>query len=659
MNFFKRQAEAKRYTVLLLGYLLLAVALIVLTVNMVVYVALVMGDVLSPNLAHWLEQPWWILISLGTVAVVLIGSLVRYLKLRGGGEAVAEMMGARRLRMDTRDFNERRFINVVEEMSIASGTPVPDLFVMDEEQGINAFVAGYSPGQAVMVVTRGALENLDRNELQGVVAHEFSHILNGDMRLNVRLMAILAGILTLGVIGRLMMRSLRGGRVSSSGSGRGGQGQAAAFFIGLALFLIGYIGLFFGRLIKAAVSRQREFLADASSVQFTRNPDGIAGALWKIRQHANGSLLVTDRAEETSHMCFGQNMRFSLRGLLATHPPVDERIKRIDPHFRAKRAAEGFKSEAQKPATGTDPAAGLAAGFAPTGAGAGLAAGPGPPAAPVDPSEVARSVGNPAPAHMDYAQRLYRAIPVTLLDGVHEPETAPWVVYAILLGEVEDERLKVALALVKHKTGVDRSDLLETLARDLERLDVRFRLPLVDMAIPSLRRMPVEERRRFIDVCEKLVQIDRRVTSFELVLMVLVRKFVLDVSDQKAREKYRSYDAVMPEIRILLTFVARSGTGNQPGMEKVFTRVMRTFSRASVIPADESDCRYEILIGVLEKLAALSPLLKESLLAACADCVMHDGRISKDEAELLRAISESLDCPMPPLDASAPLDSAA
>jgi Zn-dependent protease with chaperone function len=209
MNFFKRQHQARRHTALLLGYLLTAVVLIVFAVNAVIYAAAVLSGAYPGDLEQWLQLPWWGVISLATLLVIAIGSLVRYLRLRNGGRAVAELMGARKVNTDSHDLDERRFINVVEEMSIASGTPVPDLYIMDHEAGINAFVAGYRPAHAVMVITRGALDNLSRDELQGVVAHEFSHILNGDMRLNVRLMAILAGILTLGMIGRLMMRSMR------------------------------------------------------------------------------------------------------------------------------------------------------------------------------------------------------------------------------------------------------------------------------------------------------------------------------------------------------------------------------------------------------------------------------------------------------------------
>jgi Zn-dependent protease with chaperone function len=639
MNFFKRQDQARRQTALLVIYLLVAVVLIVVAVNAVIYAAVVFSSTPPPDFSRWMTLPWWPVISLATVLVILGGSLVRFLRLRGGGRAVAEMMGARRLDTNTREPMERRFANVVEEMSIASGTPVPDLYVMDQEDGINAFVAGYQPTQAVMVTTRGALETLSRDELQGVVAHEFSHILNGDMRLNVRLMAILAGILVLGIIGRLMMRSLYGrsryGR--ASGGSRSGKTGGIVVVVGLGLFLIGYIGLFFGRLIKAAVSRQREFLADASSVQFTRLPGGIAGALWKIKQHARGSLLSSDGAEETSHMCFGQNMRFGFTNLLATHPPLDERIKRIDPYFHAKVAAQRFKEPSPEAAAAV-PGADAAVGFAAGGD-----------AAPAEAVRVVASVGNPSGAHVEYAERLFGAIPAALLESVHDPVTAPAVIYGLLLGDVAEERVRLARALIEHETTPDTEARIANIREGLEDLDVRFRLPLLDIAVPTLRGLSEEDRQKLMNVCEKLVRIDRKVTLFEFVLLTLLKKHLGQAYPPDVKIKYKRFDAVLPEIRVLLTLMARTGARDDAQAQKSFARAMGSFTRIDLSPADEAYCNLEAIGEVLTKLAALSPLLKVPLLSACADCVLHDGAITTAEAELLRAVSEALDCPMPPL----------
>src|SRR3954464_4154797 len=261
-----------------------------------------------------------------TAGAIFVVSLIHIARLGGGGAAVAAMAGARPLASNTTDPLERRLVNIVEEMAIASGVRVPQVYVMDNESGINAFAAGWDVSGAVVAVTRGALETLNRDELQGVVGHEFSHILNGDMRLNIRMLGVLAGIVFIGSVGAFGMRS--------AGEADDIRAAAALFVIGLSLFIVGYVGLFFGRLIKAAVSRQREYLADASSVQFTRNPDGIAGALDQIRGSPRRALISARCAEDFSHMFFGESLRQRFGGLLATHPSLDARIARVNPRFQ-------------------------------------------------------------------------------------------------------------------------------------------------------------------------------------------------------------------------------------------------------------------------------------------------------------------------------------
>ena len=335
MDFFERQDKARKKTKLLVFYFILAVAALIVAVY---FAALLIfsgvqaqqhrnfGE--SPQFALWNPQ-LFLGVAGGVLAVVLIGSGYKTVALAQGGSAVSEMMGARLVSPNTNDPDERKLLNVVEEMAIASGVPVPHVYVMDEEDGINAFAAGHKPGDATITVTRGCVKILSRDELQGVIGHEFSHILNGDMRLNLRLMGIIFGILCLAIIGRVLLQTARvGGR---------GRGQNPLPLLGLLLLVIGYIGVFFGRLIQAAVSRQREFLADASSVQFTRNPGGITGALKKIGGLGEtGSRLSHAHAEELSHMFFGNGVSEPFIGLLETHPPLAERIRVFDPNFDGK-----------------------------------------------------------------------------------------------------------------------------------------------------------------------------------------------------------------------------------------------------------------------------------------------------------------------------------
>ena len=640
MNFFQQQHRARRHTVWLVLYFLLAVVLIVLAINAVVYALLqYTGTGVAAQLGGD-RQPLWFWVS--GMALVLIGggSLFRFILLRDGGEAVAEMVGARAVEPDSRDTDERRLINVVEEMSIASGTPVPELYVMDDEAGINAFVAGYSPGEAVLVVTHGALQQLSRDQLQGVIGHEYSHILNGDMRLNVRLIAILAGILLLGQLGGFMLRSMRYAR---SSRGKNGQGALVILGLGLGLFLVGYIGLFFGRLIKAAISRQREFLADASSVQFTRNPDGIAGALWRIHQTSTGSLLQNAHAEDMSHMCFGQGLKLSFGGLLATHPPLEERIKAIDPGFLARHAGEHIQARRTE-IDATGPAPGNAA----MGFSSGMDV-----AIPVDARQITASIGRPDARHLGFAKHLHGQLRTQpggdLLDILHRPAQAPLAVYAMLLAYSDAgarERVQELLT-----DALDPEQIAQTrhLQETLTRLPAQARLPLLDLVLPALKQLPQEMRYQVIKTCETLIRADGRFSLFEFVLLTLLQRHLIKTARDSGKVRYFKYAPVQADIRLLLSVVARAGASNPEQTQQAYAQAIASFDLDAGILAELKHCQAGALGRALNRLAQLSPLLKPALLEACADCVLHDGKILPAEAELMRAIAVSLDCPMPPL----------
>ena len=322
MDFFERQDKARRKTKLLVFYFIVAICLLILSGYAAVLAIFGRGGVSDSmgESSFTLWQPDLFLWStLGTLSVILIGSVSKTLQLSKGGSAVAEMLDGRLINSNATEADERKLLNVVEEMSIASGIPVPQVYLLEDEAGINAFAAGHSTSDAAIGVTRGAMQLLSRDQLQGVIGHEFSHVLNGDMRLNLRLMGLIFGILCLTVVGRVLLRT------------RGKKNPLP--LLGLALIVIGGIGVLFGRLIQAAVSRQREFLADAASVQFTRNPDGLAGALKKIGGLSSGSKLESPHAQEASHLFFANGLRSSVSGLMATHPPLEERIRALDPAF--------------------------------------------------------------------------------------------------------------------------------------------------------------------------------------------------------------------------------------------------------------------------------------------------------------------------------------
>ncbi|HEY9050422.1 MAG TPA: M48 family metallopeptidase, partial [Gammaproteobacteria bacterium] len=499
MDFFQRQDQARRKTGILVLYFILAVALIVLAVNLVIYFSVSYFATAQYSSVHtphdWFDDTAWLYISLFTLILIVSGSLFRLVSLMGGGHAVAEMAGARLVDLETNNLDEKKYINVVEEMAIASGVPVPVLYIMDNEPGINAFVAGYQPTECVMVVTEGTLKNLNRDELQGVVGHEFSHILNGDMRINVRLIAILAGILLIGKVGELLMRGSSRSRGKSAGGG---------VALGLALFVIGYIGLFFGRLIKAAISRQREFLADASSVQFTRNPKGIAGALFKIRESVSGTYLNNSHAEDMSHMCFGETLKIGFGQLLATHPPLDERINAVDPSYlKVMRAKDIISRQAEHKADN-----GISS-FANVNQ------------YNVTADQLTASVGNPGLEHIAYGVALHHSLQDLLQEQFHTGSGAKAIIYALLILQTEKD---AALALLGQHESSEMLALINRLLGPLAQLDKRQRLPLIDLTMSALKQLTVYEVELFKQQLETLIKSDNRFTLFEFVVLTIIKK---------------------------------------------------------------------------------------------------------------------------------------
>src|SRR3569833_2160121 len=451
MDFFERQEKARRNTKALVVNFVAGVAMLILVVYLVIATAF--GAAGLHHRSHYYRyydsdtqleaqyHPLWnpklfIGVAIGTLAVIGIGSGFKTLELAQGGSAVSSMMGGREICPNTTDLDERKLLNVVEEMALASGVPVPGVYVMDNEQGINAFAAGHTTSDATVTVTRGCMKLLTRDELQGVIAHEFSHILNGDMRLNLRLLGIIFGILCLAVIGRVLLYA----RSSNS------RDRNPLPFVGLALLAIGYVGVFFGRLIQAAVSRQREFLADASAVQFTRNPLCLAGALKKIGGLGEeGSRVRAAHSEEVSHMFFGNGMPTPLFGLLATHPPLEERIRAIEPNFDGKfiptRPAaeeESIGRIVQTAASSRRPTI--------------------PPVLPVAMAAVMPNQGTPSTAHLRYAVELRNSYPLALKDAARDAMGASSLVYGLLMSTDAAMRAKQLELLAQNTSAAVRQE---------------------------------------------------------------------------------------------------------------------------------------------------------------------------------------------------------
>lgn len=630
---------------------ILAVAAIIVAVYLVVLLALGTGFGAYPGL----DPVLFGIVAVGTGLLIGGGSAFRWVQLRKGGPAVASLMGGRRVEPNTRDADERRLVNVVEEMALASGIPVPAIFVMDQESSINAFAAGTGIHDAAVGVTRGTIENLDRDELQGVVAHEFSHILNGDMRLNVRLIGLLFGILLLAVVGRGLMRGAFWGRRRDR--------DARAALVGLALVALGYIGVFFGKLIKAAVSRQREFLADAAAVQFTRNPLGIAGALKKIGAHPVGARIEDHHAEEMSHLFFANGLRSSMSPLTSTHPPLTERIHRIDPSWDGSfpelpdpsdrdRASRRVGAEQKAGAPGGGRKApfpfGLPEGVVGSGGGAGAGATLG--AAAV----LLEAVGAPTPEHVGYARELLERIPRRVLDAAHEPEGARALVLCLLGGEHEASRKARrdgARSLAEDAPSlIERVEALEPIVAELP---AEARLPLLDLAVPSLDRVPTDAAARLRTAAERVIRADGRIRPFDFCVMHILWRH-LPGSPERPKDRARGPKAlgdVPGDLEALLSVVARTGAASEDAAEQAFQAGVQTLGGVgrSLTFRSEEEVGMARLDEALQRLEGGTLDVRRGALQATAAVVFADERLRAEELELLRAVAECLEIPIPPL----------
>jgi Zn-dependent protease with chaperone function len=596
-------------------------------------------------------------VALGTLAVVGIASLYKWSQMRQGGGAIAEMLGGRAVDQKTTDFKERQLLNVVEEMAIASGIPLPAVYVLDSEPGLNAFAAGLTTSDAAVTVTRGTLEKLTRDELQGVIGHEFSHILNGDMRLNVRITAIVFGILVIGLLGRGILQSLGRGRVSSGGGKKGG-GIAVILAIGVALMIIGYIGYFFGKLIQAAVSRQREFLADASAVQFTRNPGGITGALKKIGGYALGGNIVDSHGAEIGHFFFAQAFKSNFGGLWATHPPLDERIRAVDPQWDGKLFEPEEVVDIRQES------------FATAGFGGGQRFSPDetlrrvheaqpdlppPTRTPVPvafkPARIVADVGALTESHFRHAQALMESIPTRLREAARDTASAQVLVYGLLLSGTREER-DHQQSLVGQHAGTDAATTLAAMRGALSVLDPVARLPLFQLALPALRPLRGAELDRFFTTLDELVHADQRVTPFEYALQKMLLRQLALAQNPSQRVQFDSFDAVRREIGVVLSALAQfSGKDSAGAFADGAGQIPAIRDQLTLL--DATACGLEQLDAALDKLALCSLPIKQRLLVAAGHVIASDGTVTVDEGELYRALAATLDCPMPAIGMAA------
>jgi len=657
MDFFEGQDRARRNTKLLVVYFGAGVIALILSLYVAALLIFTGINSRTRRTVYYDDRPvatWWNPhlfggVALGTLAVIAMGSLFKTMELSEGGKAVATMLGGQLVNPATTDPDERKLLNVVEEMAIAAGLPVPQVYLLPEERGINAFAAGHSTSDAVVAVTEGAVQRLTRDELQGVIGHEFSHILNGDMRLNLRLMGIIFGIVCLAVIGRVLLYT-RGSDYRDDDDRRG---RNPLPLFGLALIIIGGVGVFFGRLIQAAVSRQREFLADASAVQFTRNPAGLAGALKKIGGASEGSRIENPHAGEASHMFFGNGMGESFLHLLDTHPPLVARIKALEPNF------DGTLLQSDEDEDEIEPALSAAAAQNRTTPSSFPFPQPGmsrlaPPI--IAAQNVLANTGAPTTAHLRYAEELRDAIPARVRAEAQDPMGASTLVYALLLSEDEAVRQKQLAQLTQLTSRALVQETLRILA-EAQAVVAHARLPLVDLALSALRQLSPAQYQQFKAAVKMLVEMDQEIDLFEYVLQKIVLRH-LDPHFSGARKPVVQYYALKPlaaDCAVLLSAMAHAGQSEDAQVEAAFRQGAQALSYAAQteIPLlSPEQCDLGVLDKALNRISAAVPQIKKNVLNACALTVAADGVVQEVEAELLRAIADTLDCPMPPFLAS-------
>ncbi|HEX2139216.1 MAG TPA: M48 family metallopeptidase [Woeseiaceae bacterium] len=625
MNFFDAQDRARRSTRRLVIVYILATLLIVAAVT-----ALVALGLYTTGTTRTIDPS--ILLTTAVLATLLIvgATLYKTAVLSAGGSRVATEMGGTPVSPDVNDPLRRRLRNVVEEMSIASGVPVPDIYVLEAEQGINAFAAGYTPGDAAIAVTRGALETLDRDELQGVIAHEFSHILNGDMRLNIRMMGVLFGIMVLGLIGRVVLRGSFHGRALS---GRRRRGAPAVLAIGLGLVILGWIGVLAARMIKAAISRKRESLADASAVQFTRQTEGLAGALKKIGGYEAKSYIQAVDPEEVSHMLFSFGSR-GMAKLFSTHPPLAERIRALDPTFREEDFARVPVAEQRPAHEATGPAAHAFA------------------AAPPTADAIAGSMGQPDAAQVELARGLRAGVPEDLIDAAHSPGQAFLLALALALDR-SGRHLPRQLDILKQQLGPERSASIERYHARLGELGPRYHLPVLELAFPALKRRPPEQLEFLLDLARRMIETDGVIALYEYCFYRVLAGSLQQAADPSrfgrgnrvGRQAAR--DAAVKLVRI----VAEQGSDEDAAREQAFRAGLSAFGRwvSSSPAAPDVSSTIAELDACLDVLQRINSSGRETLVRAVAATILHDGTLDVREAELLRAICAALDCPLPPI----------
>ncbi len=647
MNFFEAQDSARRSTTLLILLFVLAIVFLLVLSNLLVFELLyfVKYGELTLSLSQLkfvFDGSLSLVLSAAILLFILLGSLYKRVQLSSGGSVIAQHLGGVIIPRSSTDPLHKKILNVVEEMAIASGSPVPQVYLLNEP-GINAFAAGWKTTSAVIGITQGALERLNRDELQGVIAHEFSHIFNGDMRLNIRLIAILHGVLMIGMLGGMILRSLRYVRTSRNNKG-GGQAVLIILGIGGALAVVGYSGTFFGKLIKSLSSRQLEYLADASAVQFTRSKEGIANNIKKIGGAVPGSVIQAASVDEYSHAYFAKGESGVLSFFsFSTHPPLKQRILRIDPAWDGKytldektdfsESVENKKDGSEHLRTKVATAVMSSGGFALN-----------------DAMNALDNIGDVSKEQVDAASLWRQQMPDAVLAQAENPYGAQALILAMLLDKKADIANK-QYAVLNKTVGKSHAETVRQLRHDIDKLSPGQTLPLIDLTLPTLREMTVEQYQRFKHCLEQLIKADKKVDLREWIIQRMVLQHLDEQYGRRKKPiaKYFVLGSAKPAAELMLSLLASLEHRDQVLAKQAFDAARHSAGIGALRFLAKDAISLEGLNAAMDELAFLKPPLKKRFLQACVNCISHDGKVTIQAYELTRAIASCLDCPMPPV----------
>lgn len=652
MNFYKAQDDAHKKTKILVFYYFLAVLATIISMHLAVSLIRLLALSSTLRSAHYNEStsfvevsyldalldPIGALLVMGGTAVLIFGGwLFKSIEISGGGETIARSLGARLVDPNTRDSEEKQLINVVEEMAISSGLPVPQVWLMDNDQGINAFAAGSQPGNAVIGVTRGTMQRLNRAELQGVIAHEFSHILNGDMRMNGRLLSMLHGLLLISILGYSLMRLAYFSSSSRSRDREGNNLGVALILIAISMIIIGSVGAFFASMIQAAISRQREYLADASAVEFTMDPSGISGALKKIGGSSYGANVSSAKAVECEHMFLAPSGMF--RFGMASHPPLAERIQLIEPNWAGEFSDSSIRTiEQQHELRNTQQQA----------------------APPMNEqfSQVLTGVmlegaiGESGNAKLSKGQSISDRISQKWLDAAHDKHQAQLMIFGMLIA-VDGGLQQTERAKLNEEIGTEMAQISVHWHTELKDLHSTVKIALLDICVPSLRQLGRLEYERFIELTHYLIESDSRVDLFEFMLQKVLQRH-LDahfIRQASPSVKYYKINDVLHEVNVILSTIAGVGGHSLEGVQSAYkaatVELSKKFTVAlSLLPPEE--CGVDKIELAIERLEKASSIVKKELLDSCIIAINHDEEVTSEEAELLRATADALGCTIAP-----------